>query len=910
MGEVWRARDSKLGREVSIKTLPDEFAQDEERLARFEREAKLLASLNHPNIATIHGLEEDKGTRFLVLELVEGDTLAEFLAAGPLPVESALNIALQVAEGLEAAHEEGVIHRDLKPANIKVTPEGKVKVLDFGLAKAFRPMSDDDLSQLPTVTTMPTAAGVILGTPAYMSPEQAKGRAVDKRADVWAFGCVLYEMLTGRRAFPGGDVSETLVAVFTSEVDLDRLPASTPERLRQVLRTCLQKDTSRRARDIGDVRLAMEGAFESPLAFPDAVSKGGSTRTWLAISLTVAVVALAVGVLFGRAFFRDPDAAPVLGLTRLSLNVEPGQHLSGGSWLEAAVGLQRPSRSSFVLSPDGLNLVYVASDGETTRLYRRRLDQAQATPIPESEGASSAFFAPDGESVGFVVELPREGGQFAGPLPGGPSAGAELKRMSMESGEVRTIATSGGEFAPLGASWTERDTILLSSGEAIYEVPANGGSLSPLTSLESAESARLMYPELLPGGQAVLFNRAVGVVPSEWDIVVESLDTGRRNVVVEGGSDPRYIPSGHIVFVRTGSLMAVPFAVPRLEVTGAPVVVVEDVMHAERAINTQMSTGAGQFSVSRSGLLAYVPGGIYPANEFQLVWVDRDGASELLPVPPGTYRHMRFSPDGTRLAYAEGSFGDMQIWVYDIDLEVPVRLTAAGEDNASPVWSPDSTQLAFSTQVGSTYGLLLMASDGSGEPQRLTESDVLQRVSSWSPDGVLTFVQDAADIRTVAVDGSTEPEPFLETSSIERWPAFSPDGRWLAYASDETGRFEVYVRPFPDGEPVRRISTAGGTAPLWSSDGQQLLFRAFDESGPIGIMVVDANTDTAFTESPRMLFESREFASGSPVRYYDLAPDGQRFVMLMAFQVEQQPVTSISVVLNWFQELKERVPAN
>ena len=675
MGEVWRARDTKLGREVAIKTLPEEFAKDADRLARFEREAKLLASLNHPNIAAIHGFEEDNGTHFLVLELVAGDTLADQLKRGAIPVEKSLKLALQIAEALEAAHEKGVIHRDLKPANVKVTPDGTVKVLDFGLAKAMDPVGDPtSVSQSPTLSMAATQAGIILGTAAYMSPEQARGKTVDKRADIWAFGAVVYEMLSGQRAFPGGDVSEILVAVLTAEVDLNRLPESTPERIRQVLRTCLQKDTSRRVRDIGDVRLAMEGAFESPLALPDAVSPGGSTRTWLAISsaVAVAIAALVIGVLVGRAWFRNPDAVPAQGLTRLSLNVEPGQYLSSGFWLEQRVGLQRPSRNSFVLSPDGLNLVYVASDGDTTRLYRRRLDQAQATPIPESEGASSAFFAPDGESVGFVVELPLEVGQFAGPLPGFPSADTELKRMSMESGEVRTIATSGGEFAPLGASWTERDTILLSSGEAIYEVPANGGSLSPLTSLESAESARLMYPELLPDGQAVLFNLAASVVPSEWDIVVESLDTGRRNVVVEGGSDPRYIPSGHIVFVRTGSLMAVPFDVPRLEVTGAPVVVVEDVMHAERGVNTQMSTGAGQFSVSRSGLLAYVPGGVYPATEASLVWVDRNGTSEPLPVPPGAYRHMRFSPDGTRLAYAEGPFGDTQIWVYDIELEVPL----------------------------------------------------------------------------------------------------------------------------------------------------------------------------------------------------------------------------------------------
>jgi len=482
--------------------------------------------------------------------------------------------------------------------------------------------------------------------------------------------------------------------------------------------------------------------------------------------------------------------------------------------------------------------------------------------------------------------------------------------MSIENSGVRTLATSGPEFdATLGASWTADDTILLSSGDGIYAVPANGGSLSPLTSVESTQGDWLMYPTLLPGGRAVLFNVAAGLIPSEWDIVVESLDTGQRHVVVEGGSDPRYLSSGHIVFVRTGTLMAVPFDVTRLEATGAPVVVVEDVMHSERGFNNDLNAGAGQFSVSRSGSLAYVSGGVYPVSEVSLVWVDRDGAADPLPVPTGNYLWPRFSPDGTRLAYAEGA--TYQIWVYDIGLEVAVRLTTAGA-NTQPVWSPDGTRLAFvSTREGGPRQLFWMAADGSGEPQRLAESDAAQYASSWSPDGVLAFLQDG-DIWTVSVDGGSDPEPFLETPVIESYPAFSPDGRWLAYASDETGRREVYVRPFPGAEPVHRVSTSSGAAPLWSPDGQQLFFRSLgDWAGDWAIMVVDVTADATFTRSPaRVLFDSREFGASIPVRSYDIAPDGERFVMYTsASQVEQQPVTSIHVVLNWTQELLERVPA-
>ena len=413
----------------------------------------------------------------------------------------------------------------------------------------------------------------------------------------------------------------------------------------------------------------------------------------------------------------------------------------------------------------------------------------------------------------------------------------------------------------------------------------------------------------------MLFNVAAGGVPSEWNVVIESLDTGRRHVVIEGGSDPRYVSSGHILFVRTGRVMAVPFDLARLEVTGPPIVVLEDVMQAERGDATFYNTGAGQFSVSRSGTLAYVPGGLYPAPLTSLVWADHTGAFEPLPLPAGSNYCPRFSPAGKRLVYMRGVLGDLQIWVYDIELETPVRLTTAGE-NMWPIWSPDGQRVIFNSTVEGQRQIFSIGMDGSREPQRLIPSDASQWPSSCSPDGVLAFLQgeNNLDIWTVSMDGDGAPTPFLETPFGEAWPAFSPDGRWLAYASDETGRFEVYVRPFPGGAPVHRVSTAGGGAPLWSPDGRQLFFQMIEEEdfSSRGVMVVDVTTDTAFTRSqPRAVFESREFGLASPGRCYDIAPDGQRFAMTtLPSQAEPQPVTRIRFVLNWSEELNERVPVN
>ena len=658
---------------------------------------------------------------------------------------------------------------------------------------------------------------------------------------------------------------------------------------------------------------SMEGAFEVPLAPPAAGSAGDSPggRLGVAAVAAVAVAAVVAGVLLDRTWFHGVETVPTQELSRLSVSVAPGQHLSGGIEMEEqeAYARQRPSRQSFVLSPDGRQLIYAASDGETTRLYRRPMDREQATPIPETEGGSNPFVAPDGRAVGFFV-------------------GTELKRVSLDGGEVRSIAITGPELYPFGASWTAEDTILVSADDGIFEVPANGGDLRRLTTPEPMQHVLPpLYPELLPGGRAVLFNVPTDDLSlDEFDIVVESLETGERHLVVEGGTDPRYVATGHVVFARRGTLMAVPFDITRFEVTDAPVVVVEDVMQAAGSGHSVLDLGAGQFSVSRSGALAYVPGGIYPANDAALVWMQSGGSPEPLPLLPGSYSRPRWSRDGSRLAYTEG--GD--IWVYDTGLEAQARLTSPGTNNTSAVWSPDGMRLAFASTRDGTLNLFVTAADGSGEvrPVTVTDGELLQMASSWSSGDVLAFTQLGSsgvewDIMTVSMDGESEAAPFLATPFNEAWPVFSPDGRWLAYASDETREeassvldlatldgFDVWVRPFPEGEPAHRISTDGGEAPLWSPDGRQLFYRRQLEDGTWSVMVVDVETDATFTRNqPRTLVEG-PFGVSMPSRSYDVAPDGRRFVLTSPNQVEAQPVTSIHIVLNWAEELERLVPTD
>ena len=907
MGQVYQATDTTLNRQVELKILPEAFAADPDRLARFQREAQVLASLNHPGIAAIYGLEvaepsapSGQTTRALVLELVEGPTLADRIRHGPIPLDEALPIATQIATALEAAHEAGIIHRDLKPANIKVRDDGTVKILDFGLAKAVAgDGASSDPGGSPTITTMATATGVILGTAAYMSPEQMKGKKVDRRADIWAFGCVLYEMLTGQRAFAAEDVSETLAAVLTTDVDLDRLPTEVPARLRQVLITCLRKNPKERARDIGDVGLAMEGAFETTAIAASPEPATAQATGWRrALLQPVVLGALTVGVLIGAFVFRSTSPPPSTDVTRSTLDTYPGTHL-GVTASDGPLTRGRPTLRAMTFSPDGRSIVYVARSSEDTvagfssQLYLRRLDQERGVPMPGTEGAWSPFFSPDGESVGFF-------------------AAGQLMRVSVGSGEVRTVSTGGPRYAPVGAVWTLDDTILLASQDGLLQVAAAGGTLQQVTERTEGDPGH-NHPEVLPGGRAILFGEAKTSIPSEWDIVAQSLDTDERVVVVEGGSDPTYVPSGHIVFARDGALMAVPFDPTSLRVSGDPVVVIEDVMQAERGGNSMFNTGDAQFSVSSSGSLAYVPGGPFPRDAHLLNWVDLEGDPEPIPLPPATYLWPRVSPDGTRLAYAEGVFGDRQIWVYDLALNVPVRLTSRGY-NSEGVWSPDGERIVFASSPNGRdpVNLYSTAADGSGDPERLTESNQAQRPASWSSTGVLAFLQSnpdtGRDILTLVMDGESEPEVFVGTPSDEFFPAFSPDGRWLAYSSNETDRPEVYVRPFPEAEPAYRVSTDGGGSSLWSRDGRQLFYLAAGDEGKRKVMVVDVSRGPTFVRSsPRLLFE-REFSTTVPIRGYDITPDGQRFVITIRQPFESETVTRINVVQNWVAELKARVP--
>jgi Tol biopolymer transport system component len=893
MGEVYQAADTNLKRQVAIKVLPEDVATDAQRLARFQREAEVLAALNHPNIAQIYGLERSAGMTALVMELVEGPTLADRIAQGAIPVDEALPLAKQIAEALEAAHEQGIIHRDLKPANIKVRPDGTVKVLDFGLAKSIDPprtMSPGQ-SASPTITTPPmTQAGLILGTAAYMSPEQARGKPVDQRADIWAFGVVLYEMVTGRRMFAGDDVAVTLAAVVMKEPDLDAVP----QRLRRLVARCVAKDPRARLRHVGDAWELLDDPA-SQAESPTAVSRP------LAVIAAIAVAAAALGVFAGRASVSSPGADTAPATLHVSVAVEAGQRLAGAFLAtENTIGRQRPSTTSFALSPDGTRLVYAGTDGETTRLFDRPLDRARATPIPGTEGGSNPLFSPDGRSVAFVV-------------------GGQGRRLDLVTGAIRTVALEGADTpggrgnanARLGSGvWADDDRFVVAAGRAIFSMPASGGRPTMLAMADQDPSGQpgvAAHASLLPGGSALLFNVARGPVPSDWDIAVQRLGSDERTVVVEGGSDPRYLPSGHLVFMRHGALMAVPFDLDRLQATADPVVVVESVMHGEGALFSGFNTGLGQFSVSESGRLAYVPGGVFPEVNNRQILFDRRGAEQPVPLPPGPYLYPRFSPDGRRLAYASGGVGDRQIWVYDLVLDVPTRVTSEGE-NLTPAWSPDGRQLAYAKRVGAEPGLYITAADGSGEPRRIV--DDVRDVGSWSRDGVVAFVR-RGDIWTVDVAGGGEPAPFRRTPAVEAAPVFSSDGRWLAYVSNEAGPSDLYVRPFPAGEPAYRLSSGGAEQPVWSPDGTQLFWtRPASDNEPVGLWFVDVDPSApGFARGQaRLLLEKAGLGVTNPIGSLDISPDGQRFVGLKSGGAEPQPVTEIELVDHWFQELERLAP--
>jgi eukaryotic-like serine/threonine-protein kinase len=916
MGEVYRARDTKLNRDVALKILPEVFTVDSERVARFHREAQLLASLNHPNIATIHGWEESDGIRALVLEVVEGPTLAERIAERPIPLDEALTIARQTAEALEAAHEKGVVHRDLKPANIKLTSDGKVKVLDFGLAKLLDTETSaagqsrgksPGLTNSPTLTTPAmTMAGVILGTAAYMSPEQARGKAADKRVDIWAFGCVLYETLTGRRVFDADEVSDTLAFVLTKDPDWSALPASTPPAIRRLLRRCLAKDRNARLPDIGSARLEIDDAHAEPSSTNvDAGSTGlGVTRTTPSVRFVVAAIAAAaLSALITWMMLRPrPVAQPV---TRVLVGVAPAERLLSGIQLDAPLARGRPSRTAMATSPDGRSLAFSAERDGRVQLYLRRFDQLEATGIAGTEGASNPFFSPDGQSLGFYA------------------AGA-LKTVPLNGGPVVELCKTPLVF---GASWGRTGQIVFARQTGgLWQVSAAGGTPSELTKLETGSgdlSHRL--PQLLPDGQAVLFTVTKTGFPS-WDdtlIAVQSLANGHRKILIEGGADARFAATGHLVYLRRGTLMAVPFDPSRLEVTGAAVGLVADVMQAANIQPTQIDSGAGQFAVSESGSLVYVTGGVFPQDRWSLVWMDRTGRSEPLHLAPGAYLAPRLSPDGKRIAF-NSTTGDWDLWTYDVARGIASRLPMEG-DQSVPVWTPDGSRLMFTSLLKGTRGLFWINADGSGSAQRVMTStggvttptsDDTPRTwvsaDSWTADGSAMAISYQGGISLLPSDGKTEPRQILMSGTHAE---FSPDGRWLAYRGGEPGpgTSRVYVQPYPSLDRREQVSVESGTSPTWRRDGREMYYvenASAEGSLKIRMMAVPISTTPTFVAgSPRVLFEG-PFRNDGPFRGYDITPDGQRFLMV---QEVPQPPTSVSqmiLVQNWVEELKQRVPAN
>ena len=907
MGQVYRARDTKLNRDVALKVLPDSFANDPDRLARFTREAQTLASLNHPNIAHIHGLEESNGVRALVMELVEGEDLSQRIARGAIPLDEALPIAKQIAEALESAHEQGIIHRDLKPANIKVRADGTVKVLDFGLAKAMDPLSSSSaaavLANSPTITSPAamTAAGIILGTAAYMSPEQARGKVLDKRADIWAFGCVLYEMLTGTRAFAGDDVSEVLASVLAREPDWALLPSNVSPSLGTYIRRCLHKNPKQRIADAQDIRLALEGAFDT------AISQAGApvvAPVWRSVTLASAAALLAGAGVATLMWFAMRPAEPVP--PRVSrLQVTP----SGAAAL-SVTGIG----DDLAITPDGSRLIYVGNRG--TQLFVRALEALE--PLAVFTGRPRGpFVSPDGHWIGFM------------------DGATVLKKVAVTGGLAVTVATLDGPSS--GATWGPDDTIIVTTiapATGLQRVAAAGGPTTVLTRPDRAQGELdHAWPELLPGGRAVLFTiTALTGGLDAAQVAVLDLQTGRRTVLVRGGSQAHYVPSalgspkraeregGHLVYAAAGTLRAVAFDLARLETHGTPMPVVPDVV-----TNT---LGGVDAVVAADGTLAYVSGGVADLGVPRtLVWVDRQGRETPIAAPPHAYVFPRLSPDGTRIAvYAQDQGAD--IWLWDLSRGKLTQVTFEPGFDFFPVWTPDGRRLIFSSNRAGVLNLFWQAADGTGAVERLTESLNSQTPTAVSPDGRLIFTESVAktsdDVMLMTLDGTrpstssgsgepVEPRritPLLQSPFAERNGVVSPDGRWLAYEANDSGRSEIYVRPFPEVKGGHwRVSTAGGTRPLWARSGQELFYVS--PTGALMRVGVERGPSWAATTPTLLVKEGYlmdpNFGQGLT---YDIAPDGQRFLMIKegGGADESAAPRSLIVVLNWQEELKQRVP--
>jgi serine/threonine protein kinase/Tol biopolymer transport system component len=921
MGEVYRARDTRLKRDVALKILPASLASDPERLARFQREAEVLASLDHPHIGAIYGLEEGNGTTALVLQLVEGDTLADRIVRGRLPLDEALPIARQIAEALEAAHEQGVIHRDLKPANVKITPDGVVKVLDFGLAKLIEPGagirpstiargvpskvegrdwgSEIPLqSQSPTITTpaLMTGVGTLLGTAAYMSPEQVKGRPADKRSDVWAFGCVFYEMLTGRRAFDGEDVADTFAAVLRGEPDWSALPRGLPSSLLALLGRCVQRDRRQRIGDVAAVLFVLrEPSIGSSISGSSSLATVVARPRWRTAASYLAVAASVCAVTSAAWWnLRPRQSGPVV--TRFSMVVPQKQPFLS-------------SYQSIAISPDGTRMAYVAN----FRLHIRAMDEREGRPIPglEDTPVSHPVFSPDGKSIVFY---------------GGDRT---LKRIAVDSGgSVVTLGRIEGDLA--GLSWGSTGIVFGQGGNGIMRISPSGGAPERIATVGKNEVA--FGPQLLPGEQSLLFTIATGYDIDRWDqarIVVQSLASGERKTLIEGGSDARYLASGHIVYAVGGVVYARRFDPQRLEVSAEAVPVIDGV---RRAGSTRALSGGGvglattQFSVSASGTLVYVPGPSTPSSLLlgRLVRADRSGKREALNLPPGPYQLPRVSPDGTRLAFGTEDGKSARIFVYDLSGKGnPRPLTFEGHSRF-PIWSADGEWIVFQSDHEGDIAIFRRRADGtSGVSERLTKPNPgeVHAPEAWQPKGdTLLFTvtkEQVVSLRMLSMAKKVA-MPFPGLEQLRNWPnaVFSPDGRWIAYATGQSMPYtSVFVEPFPPTGIKGQLATSALSShfPVWSSDGKELVFVTGEPSG-VGLAATSVTTKRGVEFGMPVPLQRgfRVVAAGiGRARTFDIMPDGQHFIGVVEpeeFDNAGAGTQELQVVINWFEELKRLVP--
>lgn len=887
---MYRAEHVRLGREVAVKVLHELTSDNPEYKSRFEREARVLASLNHPNIATLHGLEEVGESTLLEMELVPGETLAERISRGPLTAQDALPIFKQIAQALQAAHDRGIIHRDLKPSNVKVTPEGRVKVLDFGLAKAFDTDRPETSSNAAMFTTT-TQRGLILGTAAYMSPEHVRGRPLDRRTDIWAFGCMFFEALSGKPPFASDTVSDTLAAVLREEPDWRAL-AHAPVAIQRLIKRCLRKDPQSRLHDIADAGLEIEDAVaeSAPLMLPVPgrtpwrISRKRAIFTSLASLALMAAVVSAGYWLASRAATRAPG-----GVSRLTVPVPAGQQVERGGLAPLAI------------SPDGSRLVYVAVEREgRTQLFMRPLDRFESTAIAGSEGGSAPFFSPDGRWIGFY-------------------ANGMLQRVSIDGGAALKICDAPAVWS---ATWGQDGRILFAGAGTpggLWIVPAGGGTPERLTTVDADAELQHAYPEWLPNGD-VLY----GVMTERgWHFATLTLSSKAVKPLGgpgSGGAGARWVNTGHLLYASGGGLVAVPFE-PARGVTGSPVPLLErpDVD----------ASGSAAFAVSSSGTLVYIPkASALPLRS--LVRVDADGRATLLTETRAAYRHPRFSHDGRKLAVAVESDTGSDIWVYDLERKHRTRLTDGGV-NRYPIWSHDDKRIAYQGARSGTVTLYARNSDGTGEPQALIRTSSQSGLSrslagllpgnmptftpanphlpmSWSADGQhLAFDErkPSAERDIWVLKMGEDPSPFLVTAFDEWAPAFSPDGKWLAYVSDESGRNEVYVQPFPEPGSKWPISTDGGTEPAWSRDGRTLYYRRGDALMSVQVTLPPA-PDTEFKYGqPKLLFESR-YETTDTARNYDVAGEKDKAPFVAVRSEGMVEARHFNVVLNWFNELNAR----